>query len=228
MLAYPRSTIIVSPHVDDAIYSLGAAIHAGELGRVHIANVFSRSRWTLSGLGDPTTITETRQLEEERVCAMIDCTFENLGLPDSSLLTSDRLFTEDRVSEAREIILGLISSHHWDAYYFPVGNSQHPDHVIVSSIGWQRWKENPRTGVMAFYEEIPYQALSFLDERALVQFGFSRMVRGGAQLEGKLACLRQYRSQFGRPEETEVVVRFRRNAGEVTYVSGGTSISLVL
>ena len=151
-----RRRVILSPHPDDAVWSLGGAMAAWrELGEVLVVSVFdgdgleashdgaSGERWR----GD--RMTAIRRREDREALESLGCALAGLGLPDAALrqdptgafacLTVEELFAEQplrrwpRVSgELVARVQALLRPD--DVVVAPLAVGRHVDHCIVHKL----------------------------------------------------------------------------------------------
>ena len=65
------ATVIISPHLDDAVFSLGGAMLTGRLGKITVVSMFTRSSYCIDGLGDIERVTEMRAAEDREALALV-------------------------------------------------------------------------------------------------------------------------------------------------------------
>jgi len=161
-MSFCRNITIVSPHIDDAILSLGGLIRntTGAENRVSVQYVFSISDWvnpdSIDGAPPSTgqaSITEIRKKEEALVCSELGYQYDFFDFMDLPL----------RKGEATSEMNGLIGDiknklektlHPSDDCFFPLGFG-HPDHKVVNEIGLNLLA---RGYEVLFYEDLPYAA----------------------------------------------------------------------
>lgn len=135
-------TVIISPHLDDAVFSLGAALHDGHIGNVTIISVFSRSRYRIDGLGSEIDVTRERKQEDLAACRTVGAEALHLDLPDASLrgcyATEADYMLPNLVPEIdpiwpntlgalRNVLFGI----DWHQAFLPLGVGGHIDHLIA-------------------------------------------------------------------------------------------------
>ncbi|WP_424103342.1 PIG-L family deacetylase [Paraburkholderia sp.] len=232
------STLILSPHCDDAPLSLGAALLDGVFGeRPRVAVVFSRSRYTKTQpcTGEEPEVTRLRNAEERAAAdrADYDVEFWGYGEPfvrpgfnpdctsDSQLFDVTRSIEGDVAWRAVSSAVEDALSRHEGLLMVPLGCGNHIDHRIVHHAVLQCYAKYPRIWV-GFYEDLPYcnhicdeDILSHvpnLNDRKLS----SRLVQLG--IDSKISLLRIYRSQFWRFDLDKVHAYWNRRSGERFWV----------
>lgn len=219
--------LIVSPHPDDAAFSLGGLIEDLDCG-VAIATLFGRSNHALpSGFTDDwERVTRLRRAEDERFCrargigldywnepeaglrwgAHYDAVFAAPG-EESASLTADQPLRE----AAADRLASLIAERRPLLVALPAGLGGHRDHLVARAAGESA---AARRGVpIAYYEDLPYAA-------ALGEDALRRAVRGSGPalalshfpiertLAAKLDGMRCYASQV----DAEVLEQTRAHA----------------
>jgi LmbE family N-acetylglucosaminyl deacetylase len=156
-------TVILSPHTDDAVFSLGAALAAGYFGSCLIINIYSRSRYTVWGCGNPDEITQQRRKEDEAAMKHLSVDVDYCGLPDSSLrkaYPSEESYLNPGIStdadetweSARELLRRVIEQNPVAFFLSPLGLGHHIDHRIVRDICLM----SPQLQKIAFFEDGTY------------------------------------------------------------------------
>jgi LmbE family N-acetylglucosaminyl deacetylase len=195
--------LVVSPHPDDAIWSLGGRIAAWRQAGASCAvvTVFDGAGTTPAegwrAIADPAA----RVAEDRAALAVLSCERVSLGLPDAALRTSDtsggyryahphRLFGPPHAED--EALVGLIAerlrSLLTDAtiVHGPLGAGRHVDHRLT------RLAVESLEGVeTCWYEEFPYP-LRAADHRGLIP---RVEALEAAHVEAWFSAAQQYRSQ---------------------------------
>lgn len=154
--------VIVSPHLDDAVFSCAATIsHLVRQGSVLVVNVFTRYLATLKQRG--VVMSEARH-EEESVAASV------LGYESLCLDELDAVFRRPEyrslgnifrppvatdvawLTEFQASLLGLLSGIQFDELLVPLGVGWHVDHVLCFE-ALRHWRG---PGTVCFYEDQPY------------------------------------------------------------------------
>ena len=166
--ASQRPLVVVSPHHDDAAFSLGAFISAVcRLREVIVLSVFTRSafsgraRYRATRWGSMRT-TRVRAKENRRFASAVGARTIDLGLFDAPLRYPDRsvaelaswgVADEEVVPAVRKYIsIGLGLRPSFDVIG-PVGHGGHIDHLTVRSA------LNSREDVVGWYADQPYWGL---------------------------------------------------------------------
>lgn len=180
--------IVLSPHTDDAIFSIGA--HLAGLDDVVIASVFAGIPDDPAGRAKHTTL----RAEHAKACELIGATALNSDFLDD-------VYPPTPLPELREFIASATAAA--DMVYMPIG-IRHPDHVTVATVALELSDTMNRVRI---YEELPYRT-DYPDDAA----------RGIANLKGclqavapcgdddqKLAAVRCYASQIDASVITRVM-----------------------
>jgi len=198
-----RNITIISPHIDDAILSLGGLVRniTGTENGVAIQYVFSISGWanpdSIGGAPQftgPAMITEIRKKEEALVSG-------ELGYPYEFLDFLDLPLRKEMETSGTNGLIGDIKNkleknlHPSDGCFFPLGFG-HPDHKIVKEIGLGLLD---RGYEVSFYEDLPYAAYGDYDYEERYSF----LKREGLEpvlveidIGQKLETLKLYASQM--------------------------------
>lgn len=131
-LSTRRVIHVLSPHIDDAIYSLGGWL-ARSIRPIIIHNVFSETRFTAGGLRDDAGAIRRREEDEALATLAPLVAIERCyhGLPDLSARPSDGCITQLE-HDVAEVVLAIMCNAS-DGYLVPMGVGAHPDHLLVAS-----------------------------------------------------------------------------------------------
>jgi len=142
---------VLSPHIDDAIFSLGGML--AKMQNVRVINIFSRSNYTITGLGDPNQITPMRKLEELEVCTAIGMRSTFLDVPERNLRDNQDIEAEwDAIKGIRKEICtdGDLT------IYAPLAfGCSHIDHIITKRVA-EKLEEIYGAHRFVWYEDLPY------------------------------------------------------------------------
>ena len=170
-----KQTFIISPHLDDAAFSLGGVLSKNIFDNVTIVNVFTKSCYTISGIKDSVWVTETRLNEDNLFVKSINGSALYLGYPDSSLkecYASEADYFNPNIppqsdpdwnSYSKEVI-EIVEGNPDVLYLFPIGMGRHIEHRALSWIGAKQLELGRN---MIFYEDGTYFSTRF-DEGALL------------------------------------------------------------
>ena len=167
--------VILSPHLDDAIFSLAGFMKSLENKRIFIINIFSRSSFLQ---GRQTTLlqgTITRKHEDQMALAQfknvrkqdldfIDAVDRGIPFEEVFNFSLEAIKSDPLLIKARQTINANLPE---EAYVFaPAGFGNHYDHVLVREAASHR--------ADAYYADLPYacrqnekmpDALKFLNKR---------------------------------------------------------------
>jgi LmbE family N-acetylglucosaminyl deacetylase len=223
------TTVIVSPHPDDAALSCGGRM-LGTPGVV-VLNAFSRTAWWRFAIGEAERprIQATRAMEEELVSRLSGAEIRGLGL-DEALLRGhamESVFTvapdqrdEEVARKVGEAVGEIAREHPLVHWYLPLGVGGHVDHRIVRDAAFAAL-DGVRRSHVHFYDDLPYaakrQKTDFFERRPEL-----RLVREELDIEEqvrwKTELLRAYWSQFTWGQLAEIE-RYARVAGERVAVA---------
>lgn len=197
--------LIVSPHCDDSVLSLGG--HMLTEDNVRVVTLFGTCAWTtLPGEFTPDEITQMNQ-EEERLC-MEDAGAEGLlyELPEALLRgytewNAKTLHADDE--QLPEKAAGILLDHLQGVgkIYFPSAPGGHVDHVITRRLMNRLFSRFSESGIQVYlYEDLPYSWYGGLDESLddiRLNYELTPHTRDITNImDRKLQLLRHYRSQL--------------------------------
>lgn len=198
MIGRRGEILVVSPHCDDAVLSLGTALaHARR--PVRVLTVFDRSRATIDGT-PPAEVTALRHAEDARVAAAFGHRFDYAGLPDSSVrgvAWDDARAPLDRAllaRAARWLSLRLAESGGSAPLYLPAAIGMHPDHRLTLLAALMALGRSRRPVML--YAEQPYLLKSTHDHRLRCLMAGRRAVRLRIRPAATATMLAFYPSQL--------------------------------
>ncbi len=224
-----QKALIVSPHLDDAIFSLGGFILNNCVFRLTVLNVFTISRYTVAAVGDPQEVTATRLLEESEASRRLN--FESLicQFPDASLrsqykdevdyLNVDTDPKNDDLWEAVEATVErVVGSNDYALLFFPLALGHQIDHRILFEIGRKLLSQGLP---VLFYEDAGYDAASqedLINEHvARSGLDISRLRFEYINPEAKLDYVKLYRTQVDENVLTNIAATIQRQRGETIW-----------
>ncbi|HTJ52779.1 MAG TPA: PIG-L family deacetylase [Cyclobacteriaceae bacterium] len=194
---------IVSPHIDDAILSLGGLVMdlINKDKSIHITYLFTVSNWTnpnaISGLTypkDEATISQLRKEEEKSIITKLNYTCDFFDLHDLPLRFGNRAVDEQTIfNEVTKRLQTTITKN--DLVFFPLG-LDHADHIITHKIGLQFMVAGYQ---VIFYEDLPYAALGNCDhqkQHSILKKQGLEPVIVDVDIHKKMDLLRHYESQM--------------------------------
>jgi LmbE family N-acetylglucosaminyl deacetylase len=216
-----RPNIILSPHFDDAVFSLGGFI-ATSPARMIVATIFATAppngaagRWDRRS-GFKTAVEAIQARSEENAAALAilglpTAAIENFGHLDRQYRPDDR--SEPLISAIAEDIRRLVRRHGDRVNLFSPAFPHHADHRIVTeAVLTLRRAGHCADAEISLYQDQPYAYLD-LRKRSLMPLKFARYDWPPADSAGlagerrllelddaaaakKLLAARQYKSQF--------------------------------
>ena len=225
-----KEVVVIEPHFDDAVLSVGGMIAARAKGdTLTILTVHTITNHAPYNAAGKSTLTceeamAIRRAESDEVCRFLGIQRRELTELDSALRPANRLPRYPgpcEVSAVAESIFKQLRSLMPQEIWFPLAVCGHPDHRMVrnASLSMLRNHEDFFSGrIIAMYQDLPYAASPPGQTRRLIR----TMQSAGAQLrkqeldvtvvfEKKLAAVLLYKSQF-RPGDW--IPKLRLAAGE--------------
>lgn len=196
-----KSVQIFSPHIDDAIFSLGGSIlnwiKQGLSVKVH--NIFTISNWitpnSISGIRDNLDLQDVsalRKNEELLVSTYVKFHSNFWGFLELPLRKDFSQGDEEKMKgEILSKISGCLNSE--DSFFFPSG-IEHQDHIIINQLTGNFIKKGFN---IFFYEDMPYFSWGRLDyvEAFKIQQSDKVPIVEKIDYNEKAAVLRKYSSQ---------------------------------
>jgi LmbE family N-acetylglucosaminyl deacetylase len=191
---------IVSPHIDDAIFSIGGLISklARRNEEISIHYVFTLSEWTNpEASSNPVhnsgveTVTAERKKEERSISSIVSYGINFFDFLDFPLRPKTDASEIDMIKSIASRIRRIVDRH--EVVFFPVGIT-HPDHVIVGIIGRTLFDEGYN---VMFYEDLPYAARATANHEYaqwLLAHQFESQLER-ISIESKINLMNLYRSQ---------------------------------
>jgi LmbE family N-acetylglucosaminyl deacetylase len=164
---FPSQVIVISPHADDAAFSLAATlkvlVSAGSA--VRIINCFTLSRYApFTGANSKISVITRRRHEEEAFRHSLggNSTSEDLGLVDAPARTGAGLrgilashLSANDIAETVDLLAESLKDAQEDtAIMAPLAIGNHSDHYIARQAALVKYLDRP----IAFYEDLPYAA----------------------------------------------------------------------
>jgi len=154
--------VVVSPHLDDAVFSCSATIAAARmLGPVLVINVFSRFAGEIRHHG---VILGDMRSKEEAVAAR-ELGFESLCLDEldascrrpeyssiGNIFRPPVLADHAWLPTLQQRLHGILAGITWNRLLVPLAVGWHVDHMLVHQ-AFEAWRERAD---LAYYEDVPY------------------------------------------------------------------------
>ncbi len=224
----PGRTILLSPHLDDAAFCLGAALLDGRFGEVEVLNVFSVSDYAATPVaGNKSRVTALRRREDERFFARIpEVRLTFLDRLDAPLRLNIRWQSvcdarslrgsESEIRSLVETVNARLPRSPVALVLAPLGLGGHIDHLVVRQAALRLLRSGAAVG---FYEDLPYAGTIALPAIASAAANLARTARrklvphlllARGRPAAKASALRVYRSQLGRSTLQRVVAHGSR------------------
>lgn len=169
--------VILSPHLDDAVFSCAGAIaQLLREGPVLVINIFTRYESELKMRG--VVLTDARYQEETDAAALLGFESINLNELDVSFRRSayralGNIFRPPVAEDLawlpvlRDKVAGLLSTFGYDEIFVPLGIGWHVDHVLTYAL-FDQWSD--AAGIQ-YYEDLPYCLLPHATRLRMRQLG---------------------------------------------------------
>jgi len=166
-----HSALVLSPHPDDAAFSVGGLLHEGVFAPVTIATVFGETNYLgIHGFqADAREATSIRRAEDAAFAAAVGANLVSCGLPDASIRLGsslDAIFgrAEAVPAELPEMLAEIVRREQPAVILAPSAIGGHVDHRVVRALA----PELARVcdAALAYYEDLPYAGWKGDDEIA--------------------------------------------------------------
>lgn len=165
------TAIYLSPHYDDAAFSLGAWI-TGRPGGL-LVNIFTRSQYTAAkAVTDVDAVSAIRAAEDQVFATRLGLEAVALGLEEPSL-RGRRSRDASRVGEDAGLLRGPLTAlldRRVDGeteVFCPAGIGGHVNHLATRLVAWEWAVARGRETQLRFYEDLPYASRPHLRRRGL-------------------------------------------------------------
>jgi len=210
---------IISPHIDDAIFSLGGLIHrlTDRHKEIFITYVFTISEWVneeapgAADVKDRSLISLLRAQEEENVSALFRYRFEFLNYREHPIRNADS--DQNMVSFLRSDFNKKVAS--GNVCFFPLG-IDHPDHIILGNLGAELFSKGHR---IFFYEDLPYAAKRSEENLKLFASLENRKLKPESipfDIDKKIDAMKLYRSQLS-PHWEKIITNYAYDPKSKTF-----------
>jgi LmbE family N-acetylglucosaminyl deacetylase len=229
---------VISPHFDDACFSLGGSLLTWTRQRhnIDIFDCFTVSNFVADGGDrDPAQVSRRRRLEEESFVQQLgsNASYFGLGEKDAPLRLScplndvfGRSAADDPEALAR-LRSALRITDTYDVIVIPLAAGRHIDHELAKAVAIDEAQDR----CVAFYEDLPYSAqladhdIAELATAAGHQAKKSLLplaVGRGVSWEEKARLVRLYKSQVTAEVEAAIRSQYERyGGGERLWVDAG-------
>ncbi|WP_250528530.1 PIG-L family deacetylase [Caballeronia sp. GAWG2-1] len=164
--------LLVSPHLDDAVFGCGALLAASD--ETIVCNVFTGSPeedlttdWDLHcGFSSAHEAMRSRIDEDERALGLLSARSVNLGFLDSQYVPHAPESAKPTRAAIRDALLHVVREYRPDLLLIPLGLF-HSDHALTHFAACDAWLEYPALACIG-YEEGLYRRMRGLVQRRLV------------------------------------------------------------
>lgn len=199
--------IIISPHIDDAMLSIGGSIinwqKKGE--QCLVVNIFTTTDFVVSkDSAENSESSILRKREEQNVANMLDFKVQNLDYPDATVRgykkpigplayfsRINRGKDNNLIKEIENILVTLFKKNPGSVYYFPLSPAGHVDHLITREVISRLIREGTIRNFV-FYEDLPYCCRYSLPEAIIKEFDLEAKLEK-IDIDKKLYFLEQYK-----------------------------------
>ena len=213
--------IILSPHIDDAILSMGGQILAWkqQSETVRIIDIFSKMSYVYGTFLPWQLATLIRRREEQKIANELGLEIIYRDLPEAYLRgyrTIDSFFdgTIERVNKEASLLQSVMSAIPSGELFIPMSIGNHIDHQLVTVAALQK------NSKYIFYEDMPYAASginSEIKDQLVERYGLQkRTIKIDIEMKKKLVL--SYKSQPVKNWVSLIVNYALRNNGEIQYV----------
>jgi LmbE family N-acetylglucosaminyl deacetylase len=163
---WPGANLILSPHADDAAFSIGGLLHLGALGGpVTLLTIFGASNYLEHGgfQSDWESVMRVRQAEEEAFAARLKLNLDFRALPEAAMREAgegDKLFASSLGEQLAdfpalpETLAGPMRDAKVRTVWIPLALGGHRDHLLVHRAATRIAETLP--AVRCYYEDLPY------------------------------------------------------------------------
>lgn len=215
--------LIISPHLDDAILSLGGLLQLRKNSQDKVMTLCNTAWTALSDTMLPEEITKMNLEEEltiikELGCQHLFCDFDEAMSRDYENWNDKFSYEKDSVlyEQITEVIKKEMESQYYEQVYFPLGIGEHVDHIMVyEGIRQLRDVIREQNVELYFYEDLPYATYGGVEERlekVMKEYSITLQEHDITEyFERKCSLLSIYKSQL----TDEDLDRIRRYVGKL-------------
>jgi len=163
--------LYLSPHLDDAAFSLGSWIAANPGGL--LVNIFTRSNYTAAKVvTDVDEVSAIRAAEDRVFAERFGLEAVALGLEEPSLRgrrARDASGVDEDAGLLREPLRAVLDARTGEgaAIFCPAGIGGHVNHLATRLVAWEWAVARGRQAQLRFYEDLPYASRPHLRRRGL-------------------------------------------------------------
>jgi LmbE family N-acetylglucosaminyl deacetylase len=217
--------IYLSPHYDDAAFSLGGWIGSRPGGL--LVNIFTRSEYTASKvISGVDAVSELRAREDKVFAERLQLEARAMGLKEPSLLgrkSRDVSGVEQDAGHLRQALTALLDERvvEQTVIFCPAGIGGHVNHLATRLVAWEWATARGAERQLRFYEDLPYASSWRYRRRGLADLraataGWQLRVAGGSQ-QGRTGSPLPFATP---PEMDEPPILTHRDLADRTSRSG--------
>lgn len=220
---FGKSVLILSPHADDACFSLAGILLHGLPQPIRLLTLFGVSRWTRAGPGKTFETTQRRYGEDQAFAAKVKASLGWAWLPDTSIRTEKASDLVRGAGDADtycplavEAIEREADSANADTFVLPLGIGDHLDHLVSRAAA--EVVAVKRRSTLIYFEDLPYASRVTAGRVRSRCFHVSQRPRPvtiitNTNLSAKLELARMYDSQFDRATARAITAHHSSFAG---------------
>ncbi|KZL05064.1 PIG-L family deacetylase [Pseudovibrio sp. Ad26] len=219
--------VIISPHLDDAVFSAGGALLDRRFSDVTVVSVFTKSRYRINGCGNWRNVTHERLIEDVRALSLLGVKSFHLGLEDASLrqgYTNEAAYLSTKLvpnndpiwDQAVMSISNIIHTFENIRVILPLGIGGHIDHLIARDAALLAIKHQK---FIWFYKDATYDRTEEQIQRIVKSMNISReCIFTPSSLDKKEEIVNIYTSQVNKKVLDSIRGDLHRYHGERFWI----------
>lgn len=199
--------LIISPHCDDAMLSLGGHILSSNKTSVKVVTLFGTCAWTaLPGKYSTKQITHMNQIEEDRCLSAAGVSRSLYELPEALMRgyrkwNTKRLHADDQLLATKITKILQEETRYVRNVYFPLAPGGHVDHILVRNQIDALYTALELANINIYaYEDLPYSWYGGLDESHAdlrKKYNLTPYIKDiSVHIDQKINLLKMYESQL--------------------------------
>ena len=158
-------TLIISPHLDDSMLSLGGWILLNQDQQIDIINVFDTAWSCLESLKDSKLIYQLNKIENQNIFKKLACDYVYWDFPEALSRGYSTWCQEVDYNKDFEIInliyeklIDVLDTQNYSTVFFPMAIEKHTDHCILFDM-LNKILTNKKVAnkiELGLYEDLPY------------------------------------------------------------------------
>lgn len=212
-----KKILVISPHPDDAAFSLGGFLLQNAQESILVWDVFSEQQYSIcQGKYDEQ---EQILMEEQFAMEQLHANVILAGLPEAGMRGSQKLSDilnrtistkeEPLLKEVKAQFAKVVEQESPDEIYLPLGSGRHIDHLIVREAVIEYLQEKQKNEAVWLYEEFPYSLNADWVEIALKDCSAYHLQKEHLDVTGmeerKAEVIRLYKSQIREREIKKII-----------------------